>query len=103
MYIFVLCFDIFYIKLQELLHVVAPLINEQKNVDVSISKRLMFTIWVLAKPESFLSVGDRFGLSKNTGHQIFKNVVNILTQLMPQYVTWPNEAQRQISCNVCFL
>lgn len=62
----------------------------------------MFAIWVLAKPESFLAVGDRFGLAKSTGHQIFKEVTNILADLMPQYVCWPNARQQQVSSNVCF-
>lgn len=62
----------------------------------------MFTIWILAKPESFLAVGDRFGLARSTWHQIFKDVINVLAQLMPQYITWPNEAQLQTSSNACF-
>lgn len=50
-----------------MLNVVVPLINEQENVNVSIIKKLMFTIWILAKLESFLAAGDRFGLGKSSG------------------------------------
>jgi len=57
-----------------------------ENVNVDISKKLMFTISILAKSESFLAAGDRFCLAKSTGHQVFKNMTNILTQLMPQYI-----------------
>ena len=77
-----------------MLNIVAPLVNKQQNVNIDIPKRLMFTIWMLAKPESFLSVGDRFGIPKSTGHQIFKNIIHALVQLMPQFITWPNEAQQ---------
>jgi len=65
-----------------LLNVVAPHINEQQNANINITKKL--TIWILAKLESFLSVGDR--LAKSTGHQIFKDVIHVLAQLMPQYI-----------------
>lgn len=88
-------------ELQALLNVVAPLVNNRENVNVDVSKQLLFTIWILAKPESFLAAGDRFDLAKSTGHQIFKNITGILAQIMPQYVKWPNVAERQISCNVC--
>lgn len=50
----------------------------------------MFSIWVLAKPESFLAAGDRFGLPKSTGHSVFKEIVTIVSGLLPNYVTWPD-------------
>ncbi|XP_067208395.1 uncharacterized protein [Linepithema humile] len=84
---------------QELLNVVAPFINEE-NVNVSMEKKLMFTIWILAKPESFLAAGDRFDLGKSTGHKIFKNVINALVMLMPEYIKWPNAIQCQLSSNI---
>ncbi|XP_029673488.1 putative nuclease HARBI1 [Formica exsecta] len=72
----------------------------QQNVNINITKKLMFTIWVLAKPESFLAASDRFGLPKSTGHKIFRNITHSLVQLMPQYIKWPNAAQKQLSCNI---
>lgn len=76
--------------------------NEKENANVAVTKKLMFTIWVLAKPESFLSVSDRFGLPKSSAYLIFKDVVHALTLLMPLYIRWPNAVQRQVSCNVCY-
>jgi len=64
------------------LNIVALVINQQENVHVSVSKKLMFTIWTLAKPESFVAVSDRFGIAKSIGHQIFTNIIYALTQLM---------------------
>lgn len=61
----------------------------------------MLTVWTLAKPESFPAVSDRFGLAKSTSHGIFSNIVQILAQLMPQYVRWPNQIQCQSSSQVC--
>lgn len=50
----------------------------------------MFSIWILAKPESFLAAGDRFGLPKSTSYYVFKEIVTILAGLIPNYITWPN-------------
>lgn len=45
-----------------------------QNNPVDLNKKVMFTIWMLAKPESFLSVGDRFGIAKSTGHGTFSEI-----------------------------
>jgi len=60
-------------------------------------KKILFTIWILAKQESYLAAGDRFGLAKSTGHNIIKDIVNILIQLMPNYIVWPNRQSCRIS------
>ncbi|XP_015604644.2 uncharacterized protein LOC107272225 [Cephus cinctus] len=80
-----------------LITAIAPLTDPLLNMNVSIEKKMMFTIWTLAKPGSFLAVGDRFGLSKSTGHQIFKNMITILANLLPKYVKWPNDTSRALS------
>ncbi|XP_018374047.1 PREDICTED: putative nuclease HARBI1 isoform X3 [Trachymyrmex cornetzi] len=85
---------------EALLNVVAPLLNPEEYVDVSSSKKLLFTIWILAKQESFLATGDRFGLAKSSGHNIFKSVITILSDLMPLYVKWPDANECQISSNI---
>jgi len=59
-----------------------------------------YLLWVLAKQENFLATSDRFGLPKSSGHQIFKSITNILSDLMPQYVKWSNADDCQISSNV---
>ncbi|XP_018359723.1 PREDICTED: putative nuclease HARBI1, partial [Trachymyrmex cornetzi] len=58
------------------------------------------TIWILSKQESYLSVGDRFGLSKSTGHGIVKEIVNVLVQLIPEYIVWPNRQMCNISSTI---
>ncbi|XP_067204937.1 putative nuclease HARBI1 isoform X3 [Linepithema humile] len=74
------------ITFEALLNVVAPLLNPEINMNVNPSKKLLFTLWILAKQESFLATSDRFGLPKSSGHQIFKSVIDILSDLMPQYI-----------------
>ncbi|XP_076669886.1 uncharacterized protein LOC143369612 [Andrena cerasifolii] len=73
------------------------LINEIGNVmiggqnnPVDLITKIMFTIWMLAKPESFLSVGDRFGIAKSSGHGIFCEITAAIVKLRPKYVKCPN-------------
>lgn len=64
---------------------------------IPLQKKILFTIWVLAKPESFLACGDRFNFAKSTAHNIFKEIVSAIRLLMARYITWPgnhNEAVR---------
>lgn len=69
-------------------------LNAQKEpmAHVSMEKKLMFTIWLLSKQETFISVGDRFNIPISSGHIIFYFIVDILSKLMPQFVKWPTEA-----------
>lgn len=57
---------------------------------MDLRKKVMFSVWILAKPESFLAAGDRFGLPKSTGHYVFKEIVTIMAGLLPNYITWPD-------------
>lgn len=58
-------------------------------LSVELQKKVLFTLWTLAKPESFLAVGDRFGLAKSSGHAVFKQIVTVLADLLPMYIYWP--------------
>ncbi|XP_011164982.1 putative nuclease HARBI1 [Solenopsis invicta] len=88
------------ITFEALLNIVAPLLNPDEYVNVNASKKLLFTIWVLAKQESFLATGDRFGLPKSTGHNIFRSIITILSNIMPLYVKWLDANEYLISCNI---
>ncbi|KAI4455364.1 hypothetical protein MML48_9g00004747 [Holotrichia oblita] len=48
---------------------------------------------MLAKPESFLSTCDRFGLSTGSGHLIFHEICRILCGMMAQQLRWPTIEQ----------
>lgn len=92
---------------QALLNVVGNHLNGagragQPNIDIPLPKKLLFTIWLLSKPESFLAVGDRFDIPTSSGHGIFKSTVFTLVELMPQYIKWPNAAQQAESSRVKF-
>ncbi|KAJ8962283.1 hypothetical protein NQ318_018262 [Aromia moschata] len=62
---------------------------------VPVEKQVLFSVWFLAKQESFLATGDRFGISSGNGHYIFINFIGAVCQLRHAYIQWPN----QDSCN----
>lgn len=64
---------------------------------ISLEKKLLFTIWVLSKPESFLAAGDRFGLAKSSSHGIFMDVITVLCNLMGQFIRWPVNHRQTIT------
>lgn len=75
-------------------------IHENINDTILLDKKLLATIWMLSKPESFLACGDRFGLSKSTLHKIFIEIVNILCEMAHEFITWPNQERLQQSAAV---
>ncbi|XP_025266548.1 putative nuclease HARBI1 isoform X2 [Camponotus floridanus] len=58
-----------------------------------LSKKLLLTLWIIATPESFRSVADRFGLSKCVTWKIFKEVVWVLKRIMPRFIRWSNDVE----------
>ncbi|XP_050517687.1 putative nuclease HARBI1 [Diabrotica virgifera virgifera] len=67
---------------------------------VPLEKKILFTVWVIGKPESFLAAGDRFGLAKSSAHKIFYQIVDELGQITNQYIRWPNMQKIQQTANV---
>lgn len=65
------------------------------NDELPFEKRLLFTIWMLSKQESFTAAGDRFNIAKSTGHQIFFNAISLIANLRHELIIWPNENERQ--------
>jgi len=72
------------------------------NNPVDLKKKVLFTIWILAKPESYLAAGDRFNLAKSTAHGIVKEITNVLTNILPNYVSWPDARMCQEISMVSF-
>ena len=62
---------------------------------VPLDKQVALTVWILAKAESFLAVGDRFGMSASTAHFCFQNIIKTLASLLGTYIKWPNAANVQ--------
>lgn len=74
--------------------------DQREYYVVPLQKQVALTVWILAKAESFLAVGDRFDMSPSTAHYCFKNTIRTLSSLLGTYVKWPNEANVQDIINV---
>jgi len=57
---------------------------------------LMMVLWVLASPDTFRSVGVKFGVCKGTVHYHYKYIIECLREMAGDYVQWPNNVERQM-------
>lgn len=59
-------------------------------------KSLLITLWVLATPDSYRSVGDRFNVGKSTVFVCLNKVINaILEKLSSKVIKWPSQQEYQ--------
>lgn len=61
---------------------------------IPLETKLFVTLWLLATPDSFRSVGNRFNMSKGTTHGIFVEIINSIASLSSDFVKWPMKEQR---------
>ncbi|XP_030749427.1 putative nuclease HARBI1 [Sitophilus oryzae] len=73
---------------QTLVNVLGRIINHE-NDKIDFHKKVLFSIWTISKPESFLAIGDRFNFGKSTAHGVFKQIICALASLIREYVRFP--------------
>ncbi|EFA01169.1 Putative nuclease HARBI1-like Protein [Tribolium castaneum] len=55
-------------------------------------KALLVTLWTLATPDSYRSIGERFGIAKSSVYFCLQTVINvILHELTHRFIKWPTE------------
>lgn len=59
---------------------------------IPLQTQVALTVWILAKSESYLAVGDRFGMSASSAHYCLQNTIRTLGSLIGTYIEWPNAA-----------
>ncbi|XP_015121537.1 putative nuclease HARBI1 [Diachasma alloeum] len=59
-------------------------------------KKHLAVIWLLATPDSYRSIGDRFDMSKADLFKVFVKVITGLNTMVPRIIEWPNEARRRV-------
>lgn len=74
--------------------------RNQEDRIIPLQKKIMFTIWVLSKPESFLAASDRFGLAKSSAHKIFCEILDLIGLISGQYIRWPNMQKLLQTANI---
>lgn len=60
-----------------------------------VRKQLLIVIWILATPDSFRSVGDRFDVGKSLVSDLFARVVKALNKIAQNVVHWPREEEKE--------
>ncbi|KAK2727594.1 putative nuclease HARBI1 isoform X1 [Artemia franciscana] len=65
------------------------------------NKMLLITLWILATPESYRSVGCRFGVCKKTVFKVIRRTIDAIYEMASTTIKWPGatEAQNIISAN----
>lgn len=61
---------------------------------INVEKKVLYTVWALAKPESFLASGDRFGFSSSTAQMIYEQIVSTIAECVDDHIVWPNLQQQ---------
>ena len=56
---------------------------------VSISKKMLATVWLLSNIESYRGVADRFGFNKGALRNIASSVCNVLMTIRQEVIIWP--------------
>ncbi|KYQ49643.1 Putative nuclease HARBI1, partial [Trachymyrmex zeteki] len=81
---------------KNLLEQVGPLLkspgNEIKQPGrplIDARKQLFSVIWILATPDLYRSVGERFDMTKSSLSTCFVRVINGLCTIAPQIIKWP--------------
>ncbi|KAJ8966429.1 hypothetical protein NQ314_003527 [Rhamnusium bicolor] len=69
------------------------------NLKISLEKQLLAVVGLLATPESYRSVGERFDLAKSTLSMIYIRVVNFLNKIASSIIKFPSSEERLIISN----
>ncbi|KAK3916262.1 Putative nuclease [Frankliniella fusca] len=70
--------------------------HEALAVNFHISHHLLMVLWILATPDTFRSVALRFGVYPSGVHDAYKYILLALVEMGEQYVTWPNQEERNV-------
>ncbi|KAE8740379.1 hypothetical protein FOCC_FOCC014117 [Frankliniella occidentalis] len=84
------------ITYETLVVVVGRHMRETNRLDypgMYVDKSLMMTLWILATPDSFRSVGVNFGLAKGSVHNQFKTIIAVLQEISGRYIRWPSNQE----------
>ncbi|XP_071629513.1 uncharacterized protein [Temnothorax longispinosus] len=61
---------------------------------IPVRKQLLSTLWLLATPNSYRSVGERFDMGKSSASDSFIRIVKALNDIAGDVIVWPRADQR---------
>ncbi|XP_018374036.1 PREDICTED: putative nuclease HARBI1 [Trachymyrmex cornetzi] len=82
--------------LKFLLTILGPNLENNLNIGrptTSVEKQLLSVIWLLATPDSYRSVGERFDISKSTLFACFERVIDTLNSVSSKDICWPRQEE----------
>ncbi|XP_025264353.1 protein ANTAGONIST OF LIKE HETEROCHROMATIN PROTEIN 1-like [Camponotus floridanus] len=56
---------------------------------ILVRKQLLATLWLLATPDSYRSVGERFDIAKSSLSYSFMRVIEAINDIAGQFIKWP--------------
>ncbi|KYN13015.1 hypothetical protein ALC57_14790 [Trachymyrmex cornetzi] len=68
--------------------------NYSGRPTIPVRKQLLSTLWLLATPDSYRSVGEQFDLGKSSASDSFIRVVKALNDIAGDVIVWPRGNQR---------
>ncbi|XP_039277583.1 putative nuclease HARBI1 [Nilaparvata lugens] len=86
--------------MQVLFEVIGRRINQPANIKIPLEKKVLFTVWMLSKPETFLAAGDRYNFSQSTAHRTFYEIVDVIAAAVDDHIKWSTPLQQQKSSEV---
>ncbi|XP_067206929.1 putative nuclease HARBI1 isoform X2 [Linepithema humile] len=58
---------------------------------ISPKKQLLIAIWKMSTPDSYRSICEKFNVGRATALKSVRRVINVLIELAPVFISWPNE------------
>ncbi|XP_052130729.1 uncharacterized protein LOC127751340 [Frankliniella occidentalis] len=77
-------------------NLLGPILVKQDNLGrstIPVRKQILCTLWLLATPDSYRSVGDRFDMGKASANDSFMRVVRSLCSISGRVIRWPQERE----------
>lgn len=82
-----------------LLHLIGPKLDQnfpfKGREQVDVIKQLLITIYVLATPDSYRSISERFGVARSTAWLSVKRVVRAIYSIRNKIIRWPTHEEVQ--------
>ncbi|KAK2719689.1 putative nuclease HARBI1 isoform X1 [Artemia franciscana] len=60
-----------------------------RGLNIPVQKQLLITLWIYATPDSYRSVGDRFGVSVSSVCRVVHRITDCIFALSPTIIVWP--------------
>lgn len=81
-----------------LVYLIGPKLDNipfQRKKRIDVTKQILITIYVLATPDSYRSISERFDISKSCTWVCVKKVVRVIYSIRNQFIRWPTHEEAE--------